>query len=74
MLKDLDFVIYCLEEYKAAYRLTGRQVIHVFTKYNVYDFIENSYDALHTFSSDNIVWNIRDYIDHSKKEGVEDAQ
>ena len=66
MYKYMDFIIYCIEEYRTAKRLTGRQVINVFNKYNVYDFIESSYDALHTFGGDNIVWNIQDYIDRRK--------
>jgi len=64
MLKYIDFIIYCIEEYRWAYKLTGRQVISIFNKYNVYEFIENSYDALHTYGSDNILWNLRDYIEH----------
>ena len=39
----------------------------IFDKYNVFDFIENSYDALHTFGSNNIVWNIQDYINQNEK-------
>ena len=66
MFKHLDFIIYCIEEYKNARKLTGRQVITIFEKYNVYDFIEDSYEALHTFGSDNITWNLQDYIDHNR--------
>ena len=65
MFKHLDFIIYCIEEYKNARKLTGRQVITIFEKYNVYDFIEDSYEALHTFGGDNITWNLQDYIDHN---------
>ena len=62
MLKYMDFVIYCIEEYRNAKKLTGRQVIAIFNKYNVYDFIEKSYDALHTFSGEEIAWNISEYM------------
>ena len=64
MFKYMEFIVYCIEEYRWANRLTGRQVISIFNKYNLFDFIENSYDALHTYGSDNIVWNLRDYIKH----------
>ena len=67
MLKHIDFVIYCLEEFRSAKKLTGRQVIAVFDKYRVYDFIENSYDALHTFSGDEIAWNISRYMQHYRR-------
>ena len=69
MFKYMDFIIYCIEEYRIAKRLTGRQVINIFDKYNVYDFIESSYDALHTFGGDNIVWNLQDYI-HRKSGNI----
>ena len=62
MLKHMDFIIYCIEEYRTAKKLTGRQVINVFNKYRVYDFIEKSYDALHTYSGDEIAWNISEYV------------
>jgi hypothetical protein len=58
----MDFIVFCLEEYRNARKLTGRQVITVFDKYGVYDFIEKSYDALHTYGGDEIVWNIGEYI------------
>ena len=64
MLKHVEFIILCIEEYRWANKLTGRQVISIFNKYDVYDFIEKSYDALHTYGSDNILWNLRDYIEH----------
>ena len=67
MLKHIEFVIYCLEEYRSAKKLTGRQVIAVFDKYRVYDFIENSYDALHTFSGDEIAWNISRYMQRYRR-------
>ena len=62
MLKHMDFIVYCLEEYRNAKKLTGRQVITIFNKYCVYDFIEKSYDALHTYGGDEITWNISEYI------------
>ena len=60
----MEFVVYCIEEYRNAKKLTGRQVITVFEKYRIYDFIEKSYDALHTYSGDEIVWNISEYVRH----------
>ena len=64
MLNHLDFVVYCLEEYRHAKKLTGRQVIAIFNKYGVYDFVEKSYDALSTYGGDEIAWNISEYIQH----------
>ena len=65
MFNHMDFIVYCIEEYRTARKLTGRQVVSIFDKYKVYDFIESSYDALHTFGGDNIVWNVQDYIENN---------
>ena len=71
MLKHMDFVVYCIEEYRNAKKLTGRQVIAIFNKYRVYDFIEKSYDALHTYGGDEIAWNIGEYMQHKGAEYAE---
>ena len=63
MLKYMDFVVYCIEEFRWANKLTGRQVIAIFAKHNVYSFIEDSYEALHTYGSEDILWNLRDYLE-----------
>lgn len=42
------FLAHCLEEYKQAKRLTGKQVITLFNQYGVLDYIVDCYDALHT--------------------------
>ena len=67
----MGFVVYCLEEYRNAKKLTGRQVIAVFNKYRIYDFIENSYEVLHTYSGDEIAWNISEYIKHKVSTSME---
>jgi len=41
-------MVYCLEDYKNANNLTGAQVITLFNKYNVLDYLQESYKALHT--------------------------
>jgi|GEM_PF-299888 len=69
MLKHMNFIVYCLEEYRWAHKLSGRHVVSIFEKHNLYEFIENSYDALHTFGSDNILWNLQDYIEHRGEYG-----
>ena len=65
MFRYMDFIVYCIEEYKSAKKLTGRQVVCIFDKYKLYDFIDNDYDSLHTFGGNNIVWNIEDYISNN---------
>ena len=43
-------------------KILSVRFIAVFNKYRVYDFIESSYDALHTYGGDEIAWNISEYM------------
>lgn len=48
MSKEGKFLIYCVEMYKAAKNLTGRQIMELFTRYGVTQYIMEFYEALHT--------------------------
>ena len=39
MTRQGDFLIYCVETYKNARHLTGRQVAELFTRYDVWDYV-----------------------------------
>ena len=43
-----DFLIYVIEEYKFLEHKTAKNIIELFSKYNVFDYIIQHYDALHT--------------------------
>ncbi len=60
--KETQFLIYCLEIYKNAKRLNGKQTIELFKKYNVIDYILSYYEALHTTGDKYIVNDIDLYI------------
>ena len=57
------FVVYCIEEYKAAKDLNGKSVISLFERYQVIDYIRNYYEALHTTGRQYIVDDISMYIE-----------
>ncbi|MDR1210742.1 MAG: DUF3791 domain-containing protein [Spirochaetaceae bacterium] len=48
MRENAEFIAYCIEEYKAVNAMTGKEVIDLFKKYNIIDYIVSCYDALHT--------------------------
>ena len=48
MSGNAEFIAYCLEEYKAAKGITGKDVLALFKKYNIIDYIVTCYGALHT--------------------------
>jgi hypothetical protein len=58
MSKEGKFLVYCLEMYKAAKHLTGRQVIELFTRYGVTDYVLSCYEALHTTGTNYIIEDI----------------
>ena len=48
MSDNAGFIAYCLEEYKAAKNMTGKDVIALFKKHNIIDYVISCYGALHT--------------------------
>ncbi len=58
-----NFIVYCIEEYKAAKGLTGKSVIDLFDRCRVIDYIRDYYEALHTTGRQYIVEDISMYIE-----------
>ena len=58
-----NFVVYCIEEYKTAKKISGSEVIELFNRYSVIDYIRNYYEALHTTGRQYIVDDISMYIE-----------
>jgi L-rhamnose mutarotase len=69
MSSNAEFIAYCLEEYKAAHDMTGKEVITLFKKYNIIDYIVSCYGALHTMGGLAIAEDI-----HSLIEDIEQGQ
>lgn len=57
-----QFVVFCLEEYKAAEKLPGEAVYVLFEKNGVFDYLREGFDQLHTLGSAALVEDIRDYL------------
>jgi len=62
MDEKLPFIVYCIEEYKSAEKLTGKEVIELFNRHRVMDYIRKFYDALNTTGRQYIVNDINLYI------------
>lgn len=62
-----NFLVYCIEIYKAAKKINGKEVTELFTKYDVYDYIMSCSGALHTCGEQYIVADIDEAINHRKK-------
>ncbi|HIS36048.1 TPA: DUF3791 domain-containing protein [Candidatus Scatousia excrementigallinarum] len=66
MSKEIPFIIYCIEEYKSQKGMTGREVIDLFNKYSVCQYIQLFYESLHTTGANYIVDDIDSYIQSRK--------
>jgi hypothetical protein len=58
----IDFIAYCVEEYKENESLTGREVIDLFTSYDIIPYIKSAYDALHVMGGPAITGDIKSLI------------
>lgn len=63
MSKEGKFLVYCIETYKAAKGITGRQVIDLFKRYEVIDYLLSCYEALHTTGTEYIIEDVDLFIE-----------
>jgi len=57
-----DFLVYAIEEYKYLEKKTVKEVIELFSVYNIFDYILRHYVVLHTMGGRAIVDEINLYI------------
>ena len=48
--KIMEFVSFCIEEYKFRHQLTGEIAVKLFEEHKIIDFLINNYEILHTQS------------------------
>lgn len=60
--RETQFIIFCTEYYKSARQLGGLEVVALFQKYQVYDFLTQHYEVLHTQGEQYILDEIEIYI------------
>ena len=48
--KKIEFVAFCIEEYKYQHHLAGEAVVKLFEENQIIDFLINHYEILHTQS------------------------
>ena len=61
------FVAFCIEEYGAAKGMSGEQVLDLFSKYGLVDYLSESYDVLHTQGRQWLIEEIDEYIEIRKE-------
>ena len=66
--KDIAlFVAFCIEEYGAAKGMSGEQVLDLFSKYGLVDYLSELYDVLHTQGRQWLIEEIDEYIEIRKE-------
>ena len=61
------FLVYCVEIYKTAYKINGKQVIQLFNQYGIPEYIVTCYGALHTTGPQYIIEDINGLIEEQRK-------
>ena len=62
------FLSFCIEQYKKAKGIDGAEVIKTFAKFDVFDYLNNHFEILHTLSRQWILEDIDEYIEVRKGE------
>lgn len=62
MSREGEFLVYCIEIYKSAKKLPGKDVMVLFKKYRVNEYVRSYFEALHTTGENYIVGDIDLYI------------
>jgi len=57
------FKVFCLEQYKSAHSLSGRDTMERFKQYGVLKYISSYYDVLHSHGSKYLVQDIDMFIE-----------
>lgn len=66
--KDIAlFVAFCIEEYGAAKGMSGEQVLDLFSRYGLVDYLSDFFGVLHTQSRQWLIEEIDEYIAIRKK-------
>ena len=75
MSREGVFMVYATEIYRAAKKLTGREVVELFDAHGVMSFLVRFFDTLHVQGDANIVAEIGDWIASRRDVGkLKDAQ
>ncbi|MCL2486775.1 MAG: DUF3791 domain-containing protein [Oscillospiraceae bacterium] len=63
MSKEGTFLVFCIEMYKAAKHMTGKQVMELFKRYGIIGYVLSCYEALHTTGTNYIIEDIDLFVE-----------
>lgn len=62
--KIIEFVSFCIENFKIKYKMKGKAVANLFSESGVIDFLMESYDLLHTQSKEYILCEVQLFLEN----------
>ena len=62
----IDFTVFCIESYKRAHNITGKEAIKIFNEFDVFGYIKSFYDVLHSTGMEYLVEDIDEFINRRK--------
>ena len=68
MRDTVIFKAFCLEQYKYEHDMNGTDIISLFKKYGVLDYLDEFYDSLHSFGMQYLVQEIDEFIEVRQKQ------
>lgn len=70
MSKEGKFLVFCLECYRSAKGLSGREVAKFFAQHGLFDYVMKYYDSLHTTGVKYIISDIDGYVERQMQTTV----
>ena len=64
---ELQFLIFCIEQYRLYHNLTSASVLSMFIRYGVDKFLRDNFEVLHSQSEEYILNEISHYIKNKKR-------
>ena len=67
MENKTNFLVYCIEIYKTAYKMSGKEVMDIFVQNGILEYIVECYGALHTTGPEYIIEDITGLIEKKQR-------
>lgn len=67
MSREGAYMVYCLERYRHARGLTGREVAAYFRKHGLYDYVMKFFGAFHTMGEELVFRELDEHVRRSAK-------
>lgn len=64
--KILLFKVFCIENYRESKKMSAEETLSLFSDHEVFDFLKNNYEILHTQDTKYILDTIKTYISKKK--------